>query len=125
MILEVDLGKTEQVWQSCPSIVAAWSFGSTQDGRIPFSYGLNLAVLFFASPDFEVLCDIRADLQEILEVDDIGLMSLNTAEVINAMEAIRGTSLFCRDLGKRAEFVSLTSRQYEDDMAQLKRHYYS
>lgn len=50
-------------------------------------------------------------------------VDLNTAGVISAMEAISGTPLFCRDLGKRAEFASLISRQYEDDMAQLRQHY--
>ena len=121
--IEVDLSRTDKVWQAYPDLVAAWSFGSAQEGKIAFGSDLDIALLFVEAPEFETLCDIRADLQELLELEDIDLMNLNTASVISAMEAISGTPLFCRDLGKRAEFASLTSRQYEDDMAQLRRHY--
>jgi predicted nucleotidyltransferase len=122
-MVEINLAKAEKVWQAYPALIAVWSFGSAQDGRIAFGSDLDIALLFAESPKFETLCNIRADLQEVLELEDIDLMNLNTASVISAMEAISGTSLFCRDLGQRAEFASLTSRQYEDDMAQLRRHY--
>jgi len=121
--IEVDLRSTEKVWQDYPDLVAVWSFGSAQDGRISFGSDLDIALLFAEAPDFETLCNIRADLQEMLELEDIDIMNLNTAGVVSAMEAISGTPLFCRDLGKRAAFASLISRQYEDDIAQLHRHY--
>ncbi|MCI5141064.1 MAG: hypothetical protein D3909_04910 [Candidatus Electrothrix sp. ATG1] len=121
--IEVDLAKAEKIWHTYPGIVAVWVFGSAQDGRIAFGSDLDIALLFTEVPKFETLCNIRADLQDVLELEDIDLMNLNTASVISAMEAISGTPLFCRALGKRAEFASLTSRQYEDDMAQLQRHY--
>lgn len=121
--IEVDLSRTEKVWQDYPGLVAVWSFGSAQDGKIAFGSDLDIALLFAEAPEFETLCNIRADLQEMLELEEIDLMNLNTASVVSAMEAISGTPLFCRDLGKRAEFASLISRQYEDDMAQLRRHY--
>ncbi|CAK8716987.1 Polymerase beta nucleotidyltransferase domain-containing protein [Candidatus Electrothrix laxa] len=122
-MVEINLAKAEKVWQASPTLIAVWSFGSAQDGRIAFGSDLDIALLFVEQPEFKTLCNIRADLQEILELEDIDLMNLNSAGVISAMEAISGTPLFCRDLGKRAEFASLTSRQYEDDMAQLRRHY--
>lgn len=121
---KVDLFRAEKIWQTYPGIIAVWSFGSAQNGKIAFGSDLDIAVLFADPPEFETLCDLRADLQEMLELEDIDLMNLNTAGTISAMEAISGTPLFCRDRGKRAEFVSLTARQYEDDMAQLRRHYY-
>ncbi|XCN72556.1 MAG: nucleotidyltransferase domain-containing protein [Candidatus Electrothrix aestuarii] len=121
--IKVDLSRTEKVWQDYSGLVAVWSFGSAQDGKIAFGSDLDIALLFAEAPEFETLCNIRADLQEMLELEEIDLMNLNTASVVSAMEAISGTPLFCRDLGKRAEFASLISRQYEDDMAQLRRHY--
>ncbi|MDU9048166.1 MAG: nucleotidyltransferase domain-containing protein [Candidatus Electrothrix sp. Rat3] len=122
-MIKINLSKAEKVWQSSPALIAAWSFGSAQDGKIAFGSDLDIALLFAEQPEFETLCNIRADLQEVLELEDVDLMNLNSASVISAMEAISGTPLFCRDLGKRAEFASLISRQYEDDMAQLRRHY--
>ncbi|MCI5146246.1 MAG: nucleotidyltransferase domain-containing protein, partial [Candidatus Electrothrix sp. AR3] len=110
-------------WQNFSSIIAVWSFGSAQDGNIAQGSDLDLAILFADPPDFELLCRIRADLQDVLQVDAVDLMNLNSAGVISAMEAISGTPLFCRNSGKRAEFVSLTARQYEDDMIQLRRYY--
>jgi len=44
-------------------------------------------------------------------------MILNNAGTISAMEAVFGKAIFCCNRSKRAEFVSLVSRQYEDDMA--------
>jgi hypothetical protein len=32
-------------------------------------------------------------------------------------EAISGRPIYCRDHGRRAEFASLTAREYEDEMA--------
>lgn len=121
--IEVNLTQAEKVWKAYPNLIAVWSFGSAQDGSIAFGSDLDIALLFAEVPTFETLCNIRADLQEALELEDIDLMNLNTASVISAMEAISGTSLFCRNIGQRAEFASLISRQYEDDMAQLQRHY--
>ncbi len=48
-------------------------------------------------------------------------MLLNSAGAISSFEAVSGKSLYCRDKGRRAEFVSLAARQYEDDMAFMAR----
>lgn len=117
---ETDLSLAANIWLAYSAIAAVWSFGSAQDGRIREGSDLDLAILFYELPELELLCQIRADLQEMLAVDDIDLLNLNSAGVVSAMEAISGTPLFCRDLAKRAEFVSLTARQYEDDMSQLR-----
>lgn len=56
-----------------------------------------------------------------LVVDLVDLVVLNHASPILAFEAISGVNLLCRAQTFQAEFFSLTSRFYEDDMAMLAR----
>lgn len=48
-------------------------------------------------------------------------MILNDANPILRFEAVSGRMLFCRDIQRMADFVSLTAREYEDEMAQWQR----
>jgi len=77
--------------------------------------------LFAAKPTLGEPADLRADLQQGLQLDDIDLVPLNGASPILRFEAIFGRPVYCRDRGQRAEFASLTAREYEDAMALLKR----
>ena len=117
MSVIVELNRAQKVWEKTPSIVASWSFGSAKDGVVLQGSDLDIAVLFSSLPNLEQLAELRADLQDALEFDTIDLMVLNSAGTISAMEAVSGKPLFCCNRSKRAEFVSLVSRQYEDDMA--------
>ena len=90
-------------------------------GVVPQGSDLDIAVLFSSLPNFEQLGELRADLQDALEFDAIDLMILNSVGTISAIEAVLGKALFCCNCSKRAEFVSLVPRQYEDDMAFLEK----
>lgn len=105
-----------------PNVIAVWVFGSAQTGNIRPGSDLDLALLFKITPHYEELARIRADLQERLGFDEIDLLVLNdTHSPITRFEAVSGRAVFCRDLGKRAGFVSLTAREYEEAMAFLAR----
>jgi hypothetical protein len=65
------------------------------------------------------LIGLRASLQAVTDFDEIDLVCLNEATVILRFEAISGQPVYCLDLDKRAEFVSLTAREYESEMALL------
>ncbi len=54
-------------------------------------------------------------------IDEIDLLVLNDAAPIACFEAISGRAVFCRDRFRRAEFVSLRAREYEDEMGVLRR----
>lgn len=118
---KVDFKAAEAVWRAFPEIVAVWVFGSGQDGRVRPGGDLDFAVLFDSPPHIDALADLRAALQDVLKIDEIDLLVLNTAGSIIGFEAVSGRALFCRDKGRRAEFVSSVARQYEDDMAFLAR----
>ena len=68
------------------------------------------------------MAEVRASLQTILNVDDIDLIVLNNASPILRFEAVRGRRLYCREVNRCAEFVSLTAREYEDDMAMVEKY---
>ncbi len=114
---KINLEAAEKVWQSYPQIISVWLFGSAQDGELSISADLDLALLFEAQPPLDELASIRADLQENLQVDDIDLTFLNKAGPILAFQAVSGRLVFCRDLDKKVDFVSLTARKYEEAMA--------
>ena len=117
----VNLDKAARVLASMPKVLAAWVFGSAQEGHIHAGSDLDIGALFGASPSLDELADLRADLQEAWQFDNIDLVVLNHASPILRFEAVSGRLLFCRDAGRRAAFVSLTAREYEESMAMVQR----
>jgi predicted nucleotidyltransferase len=110
-----------QVWDTAPNVVAAWAFGSAQDGRVGTGSDVDIAVLMESPPSLDERIELLSRLQDALGVEEIDLVVLNEANAIVRFEAISGEPLFCRDLARRAEFASLTAREYEDEMAFWKR----
>ena len=115
----VEWDRTRPVWEDIPSLVAAWAFGSARDGQVRDGADVDIGLLLETAPDLDELADIRAALQDALDIDDIDLIVLNEASPTLRFEAISGRPLFCRDADRRAEFASLTAREYEDEMAMV------
>ncbi len=99
---------------------AVWAFGSAQDGHISEGGDLDIGILFESPPSLDELAELRSDLQQALRFDEIDLVALNRANPLLRFEALSGRLIFCRDLVSRADFASLTAREYEDEMAQLR-----
>ena len=118
---KVDIDSAQIVWESNPNITAVWLFGSARDSLIRDGSDLDLGVLFASLPTLDELSDLRAALQVKLDIDQIDLLILNKAGVVSRFEAVSGRPLFCRSREQCAEFVSLTAREYEDEMAFLQR----
>ena len=117
----IDWQRTAQIWEAMPELVAAWAFGSAQDGTVDPGSDVDIAVLFESAPSLDTQIALLAELQEALQFEDIDLVVLNDANPILRFEAISGRPLFCRDLERRAGFASLTAREYEDEMALWRR----
>jgi uncharacterized protein len=117
----VNLDKAAGVLASMPKVLAAWVFGSAQEGHMRAGSDLDIGVLFGVPPSLDELADLRADLQEAVQFDNIDLVVLNAAAPILRFEAVCGRLLFCRDAAHRAAFVSLTAREYEESMAMVQR----
>ncbi len=119
MSSRINLELASEVFNRHPGVLAAWIFGSAQGGRPPDRTDLDIGVLFLKAPSLNQQADLRADLQDALQFDDIDLIKLNDASPILRFEAVSGRRLYCRDVSRMAEFVSLTAREYEDAMAML------
>jgi predicted nucleotidyltransferase len=117
----IDWEQTKSVWAATPNVIAAWAFGSAQAGRMRPGGDVDIGVLFETLPSFDEQLDLLGKLQTALNIEAIDLVVLNKANPILRFEAISGRSLFCRDPGHRAEFASLTAREYEDSMAMVER----
>jgi predicted nucleotidyltransferase len=113
----IDWQRTAQVWEETTEVVAAWAFGSARDGRVGPGSDIDIAVLLESPPSPSEQITLLAKLQAALQFEDIDLVVLNGANPILRFEAISGRPLFCRDRGRRAEFASLTAREYEDELA--------
>jgi uncharacterized protein len=118
----VDWSGLAAFWPNQPGIVAVWVFGSAQEGEVREGSDIDFGILFNAAPTLDVLAELRASLQETLQVDDIDVVVLNGAGPILRFEAVCGRRLYCRDVHRCAEFVSLTAREYEDDMAMIEKY---
>ncbi len=117
----VDWPRLEQVLAAASSVVAAWVFGSAQGGQINPGSDLDVGVLFETKPSLAELLELTGALQQVAPFAEIDLVPLNEANPILRFEAVSGRAVFCRDAGRRAEFVSLTAREYEDEMAMVER----
>jgi hypothetical protein len=62
-----------------------------------------------------------ADLQTALACDEIDLVALNAASPVLRFAALSGRPVWTREPEERVTFVSLTAREYEDEMAQWQR----
>lgn len=120
-MFSVNFQRAEQVLAAYANVVAAWVFGSAQSGQINEGSDLDIGILFASKPSLDEQLNLLADLQQALQFEEIDLVPLNEANPILRFEAISGRPLFCRDAGRRAEFASLTAREYEDEMALLER----
>lgn len=118
MSRQIDWQKTIPIWEQNPKIVAAWAFGSAQDGTVREGGDVDTAVLTTSPLTFNEQLTLLGQLQAALHIDEIDLILLNEANPILRFEAVAGKRLFCRDLSAMAGFVSLAAREYEDEMAQ-------
>lgn len=117
MSRQVDLTALEPVWEAHLNLIAVWLFGSAQSGEVRPGSDLDFGLLFAAPPGLDELIDLSMQIQRILDFDQFDLVPLNTVNPYLRFEAISGRPLFCRDPGRRAEFASLTAREYEDEFA--------
>lgn len=117
MCKQIEWNDLNPVWEASPNVVAAWAFGSARDGMVRPGSDLDIGILTQTLPGLEEQLDLLIRLQATLGFEDIDLVILNDANPILRFEAISGRPLFCRDVDRRAEFVSLSAREYEDAMA--------
>ncbi|MFQ5610731.1 MAG: nucleotidyltransferase domain-containing protein [Anaerolineae bacterium] len=117
MSASIEWERAALVWEATPKVIAAWSFGSGQHGRVGPGSDVDIGVLMESPPSLDERFELLARLQAALHFEDIDLVILNGANPILRFEAISGRPLFCRDADRRAEFASLTAREYEDEMA--------
>ena len=121
----IDWDRAQPVWQATPGVIAAWAFGSAQDGRVRVGSDIDIGLLMASLPSLDEQLELVAKLESALQVDTVDLVILNDANPILRFEAISGRAIYCRDMGRRAEFASLTAREYEDEMALWERALHS
>ena len=117
----VDWEAAETVLERFPGIVAAWAFGSSQDGNLAPGSDLDIAVLYASLPPLEERADLRGALQVALGIEEIDLTVLPCRSPLLAMEAVSGRRLLCGDPDGTAAYVSLVAREAEDESAFLQR----
>jgi len=117
----VAIEQAETVLAANPNVVAAWAFGSAKDGSVGPGSDLDIGVLFRSKPGLDELTDLLLRLQRALRFEEIDLVVLNGASSLLRFAAVSGRPIYCRDANQRAAFVSLSAREYEDDMAFFQR----
>jgi hypothetical protein len=117
MSKRIEWEQAKSVLETTSKVIAAWVFGSAQGGEVRLGGDVDIGLLMESPPSLDEQLELLLKLQKALQVDDIDLVVLNEANPILRFEAISGRPLFCRDAGRRAEFASLTAREYEDAMA--------
>lgn len=115
---KVNFDGAAAVLASRPDVIAAWAFGSAKDGYLRPGGDVDIAVLFERKADLDIILEVIGQLQKALGCENLDLTPINEdSPSILRFEAISGNRIACRDPGRTAAFVSLTCREYEEDMA--------
>lgn len=115
----LDLDNLKEFFRNRENIAAAFLFGSSQNGVVDDGSDVDIAILFNEKENIEYKFKLSADLSENVNVDDIDMITLNNADTILAFEAISGKLLCNNNIEKTVDFISYTSRVYEDVMANI------
>jgi predicted nucleotidyltransferase len=94
---KVDWDNISRILADVPQVMAAWGFGSGQNGIILPGSDLDIGILWSELPTLERLADLRSDLQATLRV---AFVSLTAREYEDSMAMIQ------RALVARATFES-------------------
>jgi len=119
--IDLDVTCGVSALESNPNVIAAWVFGSGQNGQIRAGGDLDIGVLYEHRPDLDELFKLQSALEDAYQFDAIDLVTLNQASPILRFEAISGRNIFKRDIVRFAEFFALTAREYEYAMALFQR----
>ncbi len=102
-------------------VLAAYVFGSQVLGRGKPSSDIDIAVLLEQPTSVARVGAVLKACQDVLSRNDVDLVVLNTATPILAFEAVSGNRILADPLTEVAAFESLAAREYEDEMARLRR----
>ena len=104
-----------------PRIVFALGFGSRWRGGARPGSDLDLGVYVSEEPGFDLLADWILRVEAATGLEPVDLVVLNRADALLRFEALGGELLWSNAPETYAAFFSLTCREYEDEMARLRR----
>ena len=115
--MKLDIDSLAATLAADPQVALAFLFGSAQNGTVRDGGDVDIGVLLSPVPTpLEFYTFYKKVASRLPGIDDLDLVDLSRANSVLAFEAIRGKRLVVRDPEAAAGFVSLTARQYEDDM---------
>ncbi|NOY74723.1 MAG: hypothetical protein GXP32_02900 [Kiritimatiellaeota bacterium] len=118
--VSIDLPQLSEFFKKRDIVICAFLFGSAVEGTVRPGGDVDLAVLLKKDALASCMMDLYVAVSKILEnIEFIDIVRLNVAEPILAFEAVSGKKIADNDHAKTAEFISLTSRLYEDSMASI------
>ncbi|NLF38900.1 nucleotidyltransferase domain-containing protein [bacterium] len=117
----LDIKALSDYFRGREDVAAAYLFGSAKGGRVREGGDVDVAVLYRAKPRPAQVMRTVADIVDVTGVECVDVVTLNTAEPILAVEALRGRLLCRNDAEAAAAQFSLACREYEDVMAQIER----
>ena len=112
---------SEKIKKACPDVVFCLVMGSARDGVVRAHSDLDLAVYLSKPQSLRMRSKISGIVHEVCKGVRCDLGILNNTEPVYRYEALKGRLLFTRDDEIWLHFYSLTSREYESQIADYKR----
>ena len=112
---------SEKIQKACPDVVFCLVMGSARDGIVRAHSDLDLAVYLSGAHSFKMNSKISDIVDELCSGVRCDLGVLNNTEPVYRYEALKGRLLFTRDDETWLHFYSLTSREYESQIADYQR----
>jgi predicted nucleotidyltransferase len=123
--MTIDLkGLSKEMQDQFPEVLFAIVFGSAASGRIRAGGDVDVAVWLSDTENrMELIPRLTALVEKFSKDAPCDLLFLNNAGPLLSFEALKGKRLFVRDeaLDLYAGFYSITCREYEDQIAWMKK----
>lgn len=123
--LSFDINKLgQELERMLPEVEFAILMGSAQRGIVKAHSDLDLAFYLRTKASLEFYAKVEKVVENVVDGNiraDIG--TLNGADPVYCLEALKGKLLFCRSQEKWFDFYSLTCRLYESQMVSYRRQH--
>ena len=74
MSRRIEWEQTESAWKTTPGLIAAWVFGSAQNGKVRVGGDVDIGLLFESPPSLDEQLDLLAKLQDALQFEAIPVL---------------------------------------------------
>lgn len=103
-----------EFFKTCEDIIGVFIFGTYGTTKQNNNSDIDLGILFSSEKTTWQICEVQAQVQEILGTERVDVVSLDSENIILAFEIIKDNRiLYCKDIDKVTSFMLDIAKRYQ------------